>query len=203
MTKRLLDLFVAAVALLLLWPLLIAIALAVRLDSPGPALFKQVRVARGGRRFNILKFRTMRATPQPSGPLLTAAGDSRITAVGAVLRRTKLDELPQLINVLKGDMSLVGPRPEVPKYVALYPADIREIVLSVRPGITDEAAIEFSDESALLASAADPERAYVQDILPRKLQHYVQYVRHHTLVGDLRIIARTLQRLVKQPPGSA
>jgi lipopolysaccharide/colanic/teichoic acid biosynthesis glycosyltransferase len=197
MTKRLLDLFIVTVALLLLWPLLIGIAIAVCLDSPGPALFRQVRVARGGRPFQILKFRTMRATPLPSGPLLTAAGDSRITAVGAVLRRTKLDELPQLINVLKGDMSLVGPRPEVPKYVALYPPEVRELVLSVRPGITDDAAIEFSDESALLANAADPERVYLEDVLPRKLRLYVDYVRNHTLAGDLRILARTLQKLAK------
>jgi lipopolysaccharide/colanic/teichoic acid biosynthesis glycosyltransferase len=198
MAKRLLDLTVAAVGLVLLLPLMVGIALAVKLDSAGPSLFRQTRVARGGRLFEILKFRTMTAATTPNGPLITVSGDKRITRVGAFLRRSKLDELPQLINVLKGDMSLVGPRPGVPKYVALYPAEIREIVLSVRPGITDEAAIEFSDESTLLASAADPERAYVQDILPRKLQHYAQYARHHTVAGDVRIIARTLRRLVKR-----
>ena len=198
MAKRLLDLTVAAVGLVLLLPLMLSIALVVRLDSAGPSLFRQTRVARGGRLFEILKFRTMTAATTPNGPLITVFGDTRITRVGAFLRRSKLDELPQLINVLKGDMSLVGPRPEVPRYVALYPAEIREIVLSVRPGITDEAAIEFSDESALLASATDPERAYVQEILPRKLQRYVQYARHHSVAGDVHIIARTLRRLVKQ-----
>jgi lipopolysaccharide/colanic/teichoic acid biosynthesis glycosyltransferase len=197
MAKRMLDLLVTALALVLLAPFFLLIALCVRLDSPGPALFRQVRVARGGVPFEILKFRTMRVEPAGGGPLITAAGDRRITRVGALLRKTKLDELPQLVNVLKGDMSLVGPRPEVPKYVALYPAEIRDLVLSVRPGITDEASIEFRDESALLAGAEDVEVTYVRDILPRKLQVYVRYAREHTLMGDLRILAHTVRALLK------
>jgi len=197
MAKRVLDLLVAALALVLTAPFFVLIALCVRLDSPGPVLFRQVRIARGGVPFEILKFRTMRVEPAGVGPLITAAGDRRITRFGALLRKTKLDELPQLVNVLKGDMSLVGPRPEVPKYVALYPAEVRDVVLSVRPGITDEASIEFRDESALLAGAEDVEATYVRDILPRKLQVYVRYAREHTLMGDLRILAHTVRALLK------
>jgi lipopolysaccharide/colanic/teichoic acid biosynthesis glycosyltransferase len=197
--KRLFDILASAVGLVILAPLLLLAALAVRLDSAGPALFRQVRVARGGRPFKMLKFRSMRNSAANSGPLITTAGDARITTVGAFLRRTKLDELPQLINVLKGDMSLVGPRPEVPKYVALYPADLREVILSVRPGITDEASIEFREESALLATADDPELRYIQEILPRKLELYAQYARHHSFLGDLGIILRTVFSGLRHP----
>lgn len=197
MLKRALDLVTALLGLVLLSPVMLVIAAAVRLDSPGPAFFRQQRVARGGRIFEILKFRSMRDLPAGSGKLITVEHDSRITMVGAFLRRTKLDELPQLINVLKGDMSLVGPRPEVSKYVDLYPAEIRALVLSVRPGITDEASIEFRNESALLASAVDPESCYITEILPRKLEIYARYAQKHTLLGDLRILARTLLAVVR------
>jgi lipopolysaccharide/colanic/teichoic acid biosynthesis glycosyltransferase len=147
--------------------------------------------------FQILKFRSMTyaRSPAAGAPQITASSDPRITRVGGFLRRFKLDELPQLINVLRGDMSLVGPRPEVPQYVDLYPADARREILSVRPGITDEAAIEFSDEGIILAGSADPERTYVEDILPRKVQHYRRYVRNQSLAGDLGIIFRTLLRI--------
>lgn len=198
MLKRAVDLLVSMAGLVLLAPLMLMIVVAVRLDSRGPALFRQVRVARGGRHFEILKFRSMFSSPVHAGPLVTADGDSRITRVGAFLRQTKLDELPQLINVLMGDMSLVGPRPEVPKYVAMYPPGLREIVLSVRPGITDEASIQFRDESALLAGASDPEATYVKEILPRKLDIYARYARHHTFFGDLCILARTLLLVVRR-----
>lgn len=197
MLKRALDLVTALLGLVLLSPVMLVIAAAVRLDSPGPAFFRQQRVARGGRIFEILKFRSMRDLPAGSGKLITVEHDSRITMVGAFLRRTKLDELPQLINVLKGDMSLVGPRPEVSKYVDLYPAEIRALVLSVRPGITDEASIEFRNESALLASAVDPESCYITEVLPRKLEIYARYAQKHTLLGDLRILARTLLAVVR------
>jgi lipopolysaccharide/colanic/teichoic acid biosynthesis glycosyltransferase len=197
MSKRLLDLAAASTGLLLLWPLLVIIALAVKLDSPGPALFRQVRVGLGGREFWLLKFRSMVADPASAGALVTASGDPRITRVGGWLRATKLDELPQLFNVLRGEMSLVGPRPEVPRYVAMYPADLRSLVLSVRPGITDEASIEFRDESALLAGLTDPEAFYVARILPRKLELYARYARDHTLSGDLRILWRTALRVVR------
>lgn len=198
MIKRMFDVLAAGVGLLVLSPLLVLIAVAVRLDSPGPAFFRQVRVGRGGELFEILKFRTMRqlSPGATNGSLITVAGDSRVTRVGIQLRKSKLDELPQLINVLCGDMSIVGPRPEVPKYVALYPDDARREVLSVRPGITDEASILFRDESAMLAHGADPERIYIEQILPIKIAHYRDYVRSRTFGGDLGIILRTLQRLV-------
>ena len=195
--KRLFDVLVATAGLLVLGPLMLLLALAVRLDSPGPALFRQERVGRGGRRFTVLKFRTMRvAESVGEGRQITVGGDPRITRTGGLLRSSKLDELPQLINVLWGDMSLVGPRPEVPRYVALYPADASAEVLSVRPGITDEASLEFRDESALLARAADPERAYIEDVLPRKIALYRQYVRSRSFVGDLRILIRTVAVLL-------
>lgn len=199
MVKRGFDLLVSAAALLLLWPLLLAIGLLVRLDSPGPALFRQERVGRFGTPFRILKFRTMRSGAGLAGPLITAAGDGRITRIGYSLRATKLDELPQLINVLKGDMSLVGPRPEVAKYVAMYPPADRELVLSVRPGITDEAAVEFRDEGEVLASADDPERLYAEEILPRKLALYGRYVRERSFGGDLRLLWRTVRAVLAAP----
>jgi lipopolysaccharide/colanic/teichoic acid biosynthesis glycosyltransferase len=199
MVKRGFDLLVSASALLVLWPLLLVLGLLVRLDSPGPALFRQERIGRFGRPFRILKFRTMRSGAGPAGPLITAAGDGRITRIGHSLRATKLDELPQLINVLKGDMSLVGPRPEVAKYVAMYPPADRELVLSVRPGITDEAAVEFRDEGAVLASADDPERLYAEEILPRKLALYGKYVRERSFAGDLRLLWRTVRAVLMAP----
>jgi lipopolysaccharide/colanic/teichoic acid biosynthesis glycosyltransferase len=196
LAKRAFDLLLAGLGLVVLAPLLAAIALAIRLDSPGPVFYRQERVGRGGARFRMHKFRSMRHEPQGNGPQLTVGGDARITRVGAVLRRTKLDELAQLVDVLQGTMSLVGPRPEVPRYVALYPAALRELVLSVRPGLTDLASIEFRDESALLARAADPEREYVEVVMPRKLQLAAQYVRQASLGLDVTILWRTLRLLV-------
>lgn len=195
MPKRLFDLAFAALALLALSPLLLAVAAWVRLDSPGGTFFRQTRVGRAGRHFRIVKFRTMQTGADTAGPAITVGEDARITRAGHWLRRTKLDELPQFINVLLGDMSIVGPRPEVPRYVALYPASLRDIVLSVRPGITDLASIEFRDESTLLGQSNDPERTYVEQILPIKLQHGARYVRTHTLWGDLKIIAQTVRAL--------
>lgn len=196
MAKRVLDVLCSAAGLLVLSPLLILIAVLVRLDSPGPVFFRQERVGRHGRSFRIHKFRTMRHVAAPDGPAITVRGDARVTRVGAVLRRFKLDELPQLIDVLRGEMSLVGPRPEVPEYVSHYPEAERAIVLSVRPGITDRASIEFSDEGALLAQAADPHRYYIDEILPVKLRYYVEYVRTQSLLGDIGIILRTLRKIV-------
>ncbi|MDO5691864.1 MAG: sugar transferase [Pseudomonadota bacterium] len=190
------DLALTLAALPLVLPVLAAVALWVRLDSPGPALFRQERVGRGGVPFRIHKFRTMHVH-DGSGPLITARGDTRITRAGRWLRATKLDELPQLIDVLKGDMSLVGPRPEVPRYMALYAEDVRRQILSVRPGITDRAAIEFRDEAALLAEATDPEQVYVQRIMPVKQRYYLDYVAHRTLAGDLRILFDTLRALLR------
>ena len=195
MAKRLFDAVGAGLGLLLLSPVLVAIAVWVRADSPGPALYRQVRVGRHGRTFRIHKFRTMRSAPADAGPAITVGADARITRAGAFLRRSKLDELPQLIDVLLGDMSLVGPRPEVPRYVATYPDDVRAAVLSVRPGITDVASLTYRDESALLARAADPEREYREVVLPAKLRLSTQYLQHATLGSDLRLIGRTLKTI--------
>lgn len=192
MPKRLFDIAFAALALLLLCPVLLAVALWVRLDSPGPVLFRQQRVGQGGRLFGIYKFRTMHTGAEAVGPQITVGMDARITRAGAWLRRSKVDELPQFLNVLCGDMSVVGPRPEVPRYVAHYPADLRAVALSVRPGITDLASIAFRNESDLLAHSPDPERTYVEQILPAKLRYAQQYVRTRSLWLDLQIIARTV-----------
>lgn len=198
MAKRWFDLLIAAAALLLLGPLMIAVALAIKWDSKGPVFYRQQRVGRHGEPFRIHKFRTMVHDPEDAGPQITVGADPRITRVGAVLRRTKLDELAQLIDVLKGDMSIVGPRPEVPKYVAMYPADLRETVLSVRPGITDPVSLEHADESEELARAADPEREYVEVVMPRKLRAAVAYVERATLASDLGVLLRTLRLLVRR-----
>jgi lipopolysaccharide/colanic/teichoic acid biosynthesis glycosyltransferase len=190
--KRAFDLGASSVALLLLGPLLLVVALAVRCSSAGPALFRQERLGRGGRRFRIWKFRTM--TVHATGRAITAAGDARVTPLGRLLRRTKVDELPQLVNVWLGEMSLVGPRPEVPRYLPCYGPEDR-LVLSVRPGITDPASIHFRDEEELLARFVDPERAYTEAILPYKLSLARDYVSRHSLGGDVALIFKTLMRL--------
>lgn len=196
MSKRLFDLVAAGAGLVLLSPLLLALALWIRLDSPGPALFRQVRVGRHGVPFRIHKFRTMHQQAD-GGPQLTVGPDARITRAGRFLRRRKLDELPQMIDVVQGTMSLVGPRPEVPRYVDRWPLDARRTVLSVAPGITDWAAILYKDENALLGQAADPETTYVETILPVKLAYYQRYVRERSFWLDLRIILRTLAALAR------
>jgi lipopolysaccharide/colanic/teichoic acid biosynthesis glycosyltransferase len=201
MLKRVVDFTGALLALALLWPLLLGIAAAVRLDSPGPALFRQERVGRHGRPFCIHKFRTMTADAPARGLPLTVGADPRITRVGAWLRRTRLDELPQFIDVLLGRMSLVGPRPEVPRYVATYPPALRERVLAVRPGLTDPASLQFIDEAALLAAAADPEREYVEHILPRKLQLSADYAGRATVASDLKVLWCTLRALLEGGSG--
>lgn len=197
MLKRALDVAVAAVALLMLAPWLLLIALWIKLDSPGPVMFRQERVGRGGRTFRIFKFRTMTHRPAADAGLqITASHDARITRAGAFLRRTRLDELPQLIDVLRGTMSLVGPRPEVPRYVAEYPPERRAQLLSVRPGITDFASLRFRDEGEQLARAADPEREYLDVILPQKLRVAANYVEHATLASDVRAIGLTLRTVL-------
>jgi lipopolysaccharide/colanic/teichoic acid biosynthesis glycosyltransferase len=196
LSKRLFDVLAAGAGLLLLAPLLLAVALWVKLDSQGPVLFRQVRVGRHGVPFEIYKFRTMAHCPD-GGRQLTVGQDPRVTRAGRFLRHYKLDELPQLLNVLEGTMSLVGPRPEVPRYVECYPPGVRNTVLSVRPGVTDLAAILYKDESAILGQAGDPERAYVDTILPVKLEYYQRYVRERSFWLDLRIIFRTLAAIVR------
>lgn len=191
MFKRLFDLAFAGCALMVLAPVLLLIAAWIKLDSPGPVFFRQVRVGRHGREFRIYKFRTMRTDAEHLGPQITVGADARITRSGAFLRHYKLDELPQFINVVLGDMSVVGPRPEVPRYVAHYTEAQRAVVLSVRPGITDLASIEYRDENALLGASADPQATYIQEVMPAKLALCERYVRTRSLCGDLVIIART------------
>ena len=196
MTKRLFDLIVATLGLALLALPGFLVALAIRLDSPGPVFFRQERVGRGGRVCRIHALRTMRADAERLGGPLTVGADPRVTRIGAFLRAHRLDELPQLIDVLRGDMSLVGPRPEVPRYVALYPPALREQVLAVRPGITDPASLAFRGEARQLAAAADPEREYVEVILPNKLALAADYAAHATLWTDLGVVARSLRVLL-------
>jgi lipopolysaccharide/colanic/teichoic acid biosynthesis glycosyltransferase len=192
MAKRLFDILCAGVGLLLLSPLLLVVAVWVKLDSRGPVMFRQERVGRFGRTFRIHKFRTMRVDAPALGPQITIGDDARITRSGRWLRASKVDELPQLWDVLRGAMSLVGPRPEVPRYVAMYPDELRALVLSVRPGITDPASLSFRNESELLAQAEDPEREYVEVVMPMKLGLAADYVRNASLMGDIRLILATL-----------
>ena len=203
MWKRLFDVLGAGFGLVLLSPLLLGIALWIKLDSRGPVFFRQLRVGRFGVPFHIHKFRSMREDAPLAGPQITVGADPRITRAGLFLRRTKLDELPQLLDVLAGTMSLVGPRPEVPRYVAMYPLAVREKVLSVRPGITDPASIAYRDESTLLARAADPERVYVEQIMPAKLRYAAEYVDHMSLANDLRLIGATLKALLARGAADA
>ena len=198
MAKRLFDWVLSSLGLLALSPLLLVIALLVKLDSPGPVFFRQERVGRYGQPFRIHKFRTMRHDPVGAGPQITVGADARITRVGGFLRASKLDELAQLIDVWLGDMSLVGPRPEVPRYVAHYPAEVRDKVLSVRPGITDIASIEYRDESAVLARASDPEQAYLREVLPHKLMLAARYVDRSSLALDVWLILRTIGAIVRR-----
>ncbi|WP_422012249.1 sugar transferase [Roseateles sp.] len=195
MSKRLFDVICSVLGLLLLSPLLLLAAAWIKLDSPGPALFRQTRVGRFGVPFTIHKFRTMRVE---AGAALTVGADPRITRAGHLLRQTKLDELPQLWDVLRGAMSLVGPRPELPRYVACYPAELRDRVLAVRPGITDPASLAFSHEAELLAAAADPEREYREVVLPAKLRLSADYAEHASLASDLRLILVTLARVARR-----
>lgn len=197
MIKRIFDFCVSGVGLLVLSTVLLLIAILIRLDSRGPVFFRQERVGQFGRVFRIHKFRTMVVDAEARGMQITVGADPRVTRVGTVLRRYKLDELPQLIDVLFGQMSLVGPRPEVPRYVACYPQDVKELVLSVRPGITDRASIEFRNENEILDRAVDPHRAYIEEVLPIKLGYYVDYVKNRSLMGDVKIIFSTLWAIVR------
>ncbi len=193
--KRCFDFVAALIGFVLLLPLFVLVACGIKLDSEGPVFFRQERVGRHGKLFSIFKFRTMTVNTEKQGQI-TVGCDARITGIGHVLRRYKIDELPQLINVLSGEMSLVGPRPEVPRYVARYPDNVRDIVLSVPPGITDWASIEYKGENDILGGTNDPERAYIEEILPAKLDYYVRYVQERSFIMDLRIIFATLAAIV-------
>mgnify|MGYP006152331509 CR=1 FL=1 len=197
MLKRLFDFFASAVGLMVLLPLLVVIAIWIKADSSGPVFFRQQRVGRFGKIFRIHKFRTMRVDAEAAGRL-TVGKDSRITRSGHFLRKTKIDELPQLIDVLLGTMSLVGPRPEVQEFIDCYPPEVRDEVLSVRPGITDRASIEMVDENEILSKYADPRQAYIDYILPIKQRYYLDYVRDHGVITDIKIIIDTLLKIVKR-----
>ena len=195
MLKRIFDIISSLFGLILLSPFMIIIAILIKFDSKGSIFFKQVRVTKNGREFKIFKYRTMRVGSDKYSQI-TVGKDSRITKVGDFLRKYKLDEIPQLINVLIGDMSLVGPRPEVPKYVALYTEEQREI-LKVRAGITDYASIEFSNENDILANEADPEKAYIEKIMPRKIELNKKYLSEISVMTDIKIILLTIKKILK------
>jgi lipopolysaccharide/colanic/teichoic acid biosynthesis glycosyltransferase len=194
--KRCFDFAAAFTGLVLLSPVYLLIALAVRFTSRGPIFFLQERVGREFRRFRIYKFRTMVVDAPKLGLQITAGEDPRITRVGRFLRKWKLDELPQLINVLKGEMSLVGPRPEVPRYVEMFREDYA-CVLSVRPGITDPASLKYRDEAAILAQSSNPEETYVREILPEKISLAKQYVAQASLRGDIALIWKTIRHVAR------
>ena len=201
MIKRLIDIVASFVGLAVITPLCVVIAIAIKIDSRGPVFFSQERIGRGFRPFRILKFRSMTSLSPRQGALqITVSGDKRVTRVGRFLRRSKLDELPQLVNVLRGEMSLVGPRPEVHKYVEMFRRDY-ETILRCRPGITDLASITYRDEERILAAAADPEREYVEHVLPEKIALAKQYVRDASLRLDANLLARTLLRIVRHERG--
>lgn len=191
--KRVFDLFFALSGIVVLLPVFVCLAVWIKLDSTGPIFFRQERIGRFGKSFWIFKMRTMCMDAEAKGRQITVGEDSRITRSGRFIRRYKLDELPQLLNIVLGDMSLVGPRPEVPRYVALYPTAVREQILSVPPGITDYASIEYKDENVILGAAADPERVYIEEVMPVKLQYYQRYVAERSLWVDFKLIVRTLR----------
>ena len=195
MLKRIFDIVFSLFGLIVLSPFMLIIAILIKIDSKGPVFFKQVRVTKNGKEFKIFKYRTMRVGSDKFSQI-TVGKDSRITKVGDFLRRYKLDEIPQLINVLIGDMSLVGPRPEVPKYVTLYTEEQREI-LKVRAGITDYASIEFSNENDILANEVDPEKAYIEKIMPRKIELNKKYLSEISVMTDIKIILLTIKKILK------
>lgn len=197
MKKRIFDFVAASVGILVLSPLLLTIAIIIALDSRGPVFFRQTRVGIGERLFNIHKFRTMVTNAESLGGQLTVSLDKRVTKIGVILRRYKLDELPQLFDVFRGEMSLVGPRPEVPKYVSYYPPESRKIIYSVRPGITDLASIEYKEESTLLNSTDDYEFIYINKIIPEKIKYYEKYVNNNSLFLDFQIIFKTIAAIFK------
>ena len=195
MLKRIFDITLSLFGLIILLPFMLIIAILIKIDSKGPVFFKQIRVTKNGKEFKIFKYRTMRVGSDKYSQI-TVGKDGRITKLGSFLRKYKLDEIPQLINVLIGDMSLVGPRPEVPKYVALYTDEQKEI-LKVRAGITDYASIEFSDENDLLASEEDPEKAYIEKVMSRKIELNKKYLSEISILTDIKIILLTIKKILK------
>ena len=194
MMKRCFDIVISFTTLVLLIPLMVVVGTIIKLNSEGPVFFKQERIGKGFRPFWIYKFRTMQQAPIRHKSQVTVGNDPRITRVGRFLRQTKIDELPQLINILRGEMSFVGPRPEVPQYVQLYKQDYQEI-LTVRPGLTDLASLKYRDEAALLAQSENPEEEYRMRVLPDKIELAKDYLRQASLLFDLKIVFKTLFKL--------
>ncbi len=198
LAKRLFDIILSVMGLTLLSPILIIIAFTIKLTSQGEIFFRQQRVGLNGQLFLIHKFRTMVINAEDLGPKITIGMDKRITKIGHFLRKTKLDELPQLIDVFIGKMSIVGPRPEVPEYVALYQKEVKDIVLSVRPGITDWASIKMIDENLILAKSDNPKNTYIHEIMPQKLAYAVKYVKRRSMPQDILIIFMTFIKIIKR-----
>ncbi|WP_236914427.1 sugar transferase [Clostridium sp. Cult2] len=190
------DILVSFIGLLILLPAFIVIAIVIKLGSKGTVFFRQIRVGKDGKEFMIFKFRTMIIDAEKKGMQLTVDGDNRITKSGHFLRKSKVDELPQLINVLIGDMSFVGPRPEVPKYVAMYDENQR-CILKIRPGITDIASIEYKDEDLILAQSKNPEETYINEIMPKKIKLNVKYIENMSIAYDIRLIIETIFKVIK------
>lgn len=193
--KRIIDIVLSIIGIVVMAIPMIIISIAIKLNSKGPVLFRQERVGKDFKHFKINKFRTMVTDAEKKGMQITVGKDSRITSVGNFLRKSKLDEFPQLFNVLFGEMSFVGPRPEVPKYVKLYD-DYQKNVLKVKPGITDLASIEYRDESTVLGQSEDPEKAYIEEVLPTKLELNMKYIKKMSVFYDVYLIMKTLLRIV-------
>ena len=194
--KRVFDFTASLFGLVLLFPVFVVIAFLIKVSDGGKVFFRQTRVGQNGKPFKIYKFRTMVEGAERMGAQVTKEDDPRITKIGRFLRKYKLDELPQLINVLKGEMSLVGPRPEVPKYVNFFKEDYKEI-LKVKPGITDFASLEYKDENVLLKGTENPEEVYLKEVLPKKIEYYKKYVREMSFLTDLKLILRTVVEIFR------
>lgn len=191
--KRLFDILFSTIGLLVLFPLFLVVSIFIKFDSRGPVFFRQERIGRNFKPFRIFKFRSMTIDAPEKGPSITVGGDKRVSRVGTFLRKTKIDELPQLINVVKGNMSFVGPRPEVKKYVEMFRKDYEKL-LTIRPGITDPASLKYSNEEAVLSSSSDWEKDYTDRILPEKIRLASEYVERHNIYTDLKLIVKTVFR---------
>lgn len=194
--KRIFDILTSAIVLLVLLPVWLIIALLIAVESPGGVFYKQVRVGKGNRDFYLYKFRTMRVGSDKKGLLTVGERDNRITRIGYFLRKFKIDEFPQLLNIIKGDMSIVGPRPEVRKYVDLYTPEQMK-VLTVRPGLTDYASIKYVNENEVLAASDNPEQTYIDEVMPAKLGLNLQYIANQSLTEDIRLIFKTFMAIFK------
>ncbi|WP_286259762.1 sugar transferase [Pseudoalteromonas apostichopi] len=197
MLKRLFDILFSVLGIFVLLPVYLLIAILIKMDSSGSIIFKQKRVGKNERQFHVYKFRTMVVDAEKMGMKITVGRDPRITKFGHFLRKYKLDELPQIFNVLFGSMSFVGPRPEVQEYIDEYPKAVKKEVLSVKPGITDNASIEFRNESEMLFQSLDPRKTYIDEILPIKQKLYLDYVRNKTFIGDIKIIIKTIVKILR------